>query len=225
MKGFLDCKVLGIEPSQAAANYANSMGVKTTASVIEDIPLAHKDMPKFNNIICLQSINHFLDPKYFLLWAYENLAHDGTLVVEAINFRHQAKRAGRLESAIGVDHVYMFTPEVLEDFITSAGFDVLFTDTDENKSRKMMAVAKEFKIKGITRAHTRIAAQRSSRLPFEKMTIREGNYTQTLKSLNKFNLYMHYLLNDRLMRVKSPDFIYRASMRFIKKIISHEKRQ
>lgn len=214
MKGFLDCTVLGIEPSVEAAKYANKWGVKTIAGLIEDIPLAHNDMPKFNNIICLQSINHFLDPKYFLLWAYENLAHDGTLVIEAINFRHQAKRAGRLENAIGIDHVYMFTPEVLEDFITSAGFDILFLDSDENKSGKIMAVAKEFKIKGITRAHVRVVARRSSRLPFEKITIRKDNYTQTLKSLNRFNLYMHCLLNDRLRRLKFSDFTWGKIKKF-----------
>lgn len=194
MKKILKGEVIGVEPSETEANYANSKGVKTYISLIEDFELKDKKLPKFSNIVCTQSLNHFLDPAYFFSWSYKNLVDSGRLIIEVMNFRHQAKKAGSLEGATHIDHPYMFTPEVLEDFLTSAGFDVLFFDVDEEKGRKILSDQKN---KKIPNTHIRAVAKKSSRPPFAELVIKSDNYQKGLKSLNKFKLYIDYLINYR----------------------------
>lgn len=195
MKKFLQGEIFGIEPSAKEADYANQKGITTYTYLIEDSALLEKQLPKFSNIISTQALNHFLDPRHFLVWSHDNLADDGRLVIEVMNFRHQAEKAGYLENAAKIDHVYMFTPEVLEDFVKSAGFDILFFDVDENKNQTMLDQQEKEKLPNL---HIRLVAAKSSRPPFKQLFVKSNNYAQILKSLNPIRLYSRYLFFHRL---------------------------
>ncbi|MEK7674081.1 MAG: methyltransferase domain-containing protein [Patescibacteria group bacterium] len=173
-------EVLGIEPSKFESDYANHRGIKTFCGLIEDVG---EDFPIASNIICSQSLNHFLDPKLFFRWIYNHLIDNGRIFIEVKNFRFQAKKAGSLESAIQIDHSYMFLPEVLENFVKSAGFQILCIDDDEKKSIKSLNKQKA----QMPATHFRILAEKTKNKPFENIIIR-NNYIKNIFFLN--NIYM-----------------------------------
>lgn len=188
MKRYLNREVIGLEPSKVESDYANSQGIKTYHALIED----HNKKEKFAAIVSTQALNHYLDPRYFFKWAHESLFDNGLLVIEVMNFRQQLQKAGKYENSVKIDHVYMYTPEVLRDFITSAGFEILFFEADEYTKKKVM--------QGIPRVHIRIVAKRLNRTPFKDLTIGKGNYIFTLLSINKYYIYLRYLLTVRLQQ-------------------------
>ena len=134
---FLKGEVIGIEPSKLEAEYAIRNGIPTLPVFFEDI--GTNDIGKLKgatNIFCVQTLNHLQDPKGFFDWAYNSLVDNGRLVLEVKNFRHHAKKVGNLRQAIQIDHTYMFLPETLENFIKACGFEIIFKDIDEYKSKK-----------------------------------------------------------------------------------------
>jgi len=124
-------EVIGIEPSLDESEFANKKGVETVSCLFEDFDDYKIGMA--SNILCVQSLNHLLDPRKFLQWSFDKLKDGGHIILAVKNFRHQCRRAGRVESAVQIDHPYMFTPEVLKLFMESAGFKVIFIDVDEGK--------------------------------------------------------------------------------------------
>jgi SAM-dependent methyltransferase len=91
-----DLELLGIEPSLDESGYAQSKGVKTIRGLFEDIDIDLKN--KVSNILCVQSLNHLLDPKKFLTWAHESLVDNGHVFLAVKNWRHQVRRMGKLIS-------------------------------------------------------------------------------------------------------------------------------
>ncbi len=195
IKKVVGVNVLGIEPSVREANYADEQGIETIVSLIEDVDKKRKITP-VPTIICTQSLNHFLDPSYFLKWTYDHLEEDGILILEVKNFIHQAEKVGKLENSIQIDHIFMFTPNVFKDFVVSAGFDVLFFEKDSDRSFREI----KKRIKGTPSTHMRIVARKSKRNSFEKIIITPNNYKLILRSLNKFKLrikgYKYKILRD-----------------------------
>lgn len=196
VKDRVGCEVIGIEPSQPEVDYANSHGVKSVCSLIEDIAQKFPNPPKFSAVICSQSLNHLLEPKSFFIWAHQNLLDGGLLVLEVMNFRHQLKKAGRFRNAVKVDHVQMFTPEVLRNFVEAAGFDILYFDTDEQKSRRQLEEIGRI----LPKVHMTCIARKTSRPPFKNFST-EPNYRRVKKSLNKFKIYFYYLFYVRLSKI------------------------
>lgn len=186
MKEVLGREVVGLEPSGQEASFANSQGIRTYHSLIED----HKKQENFAVVVSTQSLNHFLDPKYFFTWAHNCLVNDGLLVVEVMNFRHQLKKAGLFKNAVKIDHVYMFTPEVLKDFIESSGFEIIHFDSDELTPKK--------NIPGIPKIHIRIVGRKLDKKPFKKLVLTKGNFKKTKRSINKYVIYLKYLFFSRL---------------------------
>lgn len=182
---------IGIEPVAEEVRYATEHGILTHRALIEGIGRAGIVIPPAANIVCVKSLNHFLDPAHFFRWAWEALLPDGRLVLEVKNFRHQVRRAGRIWAGIQLDHPYMYVPETLARFVERAGFRVLALDVDEGKSSAALRAQYE---SGLPTGHIRLAAVRSGETPFgvpfkpEPRKIRE-----LYRSLRPLNLYFHYL--------------------------------
>ncbi|MBI4992216.1 MAG: methyltransferase domain-containing protein [Candidatus Harrisonbacteria bacterium] len=147
--------LLGIEPSIAESNFANQKGVKTLNALFENIP--EKEIGKAANILCVQSLNHLLDPRSFFQRCFEYLQDGGCLILSVKNFRHQARRAGSIEAGVQIDHPFMFTPETLKLFVESVGFKVVYLDVDEGKSEFDLRKQRN---EGLSRHHIRLAAEK-----------------------------------------------------------------
>ncbi len=184
MKDVLGREVVGLEPSGQEAQFANEQGIKTYHSLIED----HKKQENFAVVVSTQSLNHFLDPKYFFTWAHNCLVNDGLLVVEVMNFRHQLKNAGLFKNAVKIDHVYMFTPEVLKNFISSAGFEILYCGVDE--------YVKKEHVPGVPRIHICIVARKLEKIPFKNLDTRRLSFIKNVLPLKLS--YLYYLIFIRL---------------------------
>ncbi|TSC67860.1 MAG: hypothetical protein CEO19_7 [Parcubacteria group bacterium Gr01-1014_73] len=193
IKNKLNLEVVGIEPSQPEVDYANRQGVKSICSLIEDIDGKFPQPPKFSAVICSQSLNHFLEPRIFFVWAHKHLLADGLLVLEVMNFRHQLKKAGRFRNAVKIDHVQMFTPEVLRNFVEAAGFEILYFDADEEKNERRLEKIERV----LPKVHMTCVARKTSRLPFKDFAI-EPNYRRVRRALNKLKIYFYYLFAVRL---------------------------
>jgi SAM-dependent methyltransferase len=174
-------EVLGIEPSAAESEFANKNGIKTIRALFEDF---HEKIQPASNILCVQSLNHLLNPRGFFEWARENLKENGHLILAVKNFRQQVRRAGRVESAIQIDHPYMFVPETLKLFVESCGFRVAYEEIDEGKSKAELALKKA---EGLPRQHILLVAKRDA--DFKRKAISNPDYYRKLR----FQLWKPYL--------------------------------
>jgi len=192
LKRELGVEVIGIEPSAPEAEYAARRGIKTYCSLIEDIDGKAPGFPPVGAVVCTQSLNHFLDPRFFFEWAYRRLAGDGLLVLEVMNFRHQLKRAGCFRNAVKIDHPHMFVPEVLKAVVKRAGFETVFFSADETK--------RESELRNLRRAlptvHMTLVARKTSGQPLAAPM--ENNYRRVRRSVNPFMIYFSYLFSVRL---------------------------
>lgn len=146
-------EVFGIEPSVAESEFANKKGIMTECALFENIL---KDHLNASSIICVKSLNHLLNPRSFLEWARNNLKENGHIILAVKNFRQQVYRAGRVESAVQIDHPYMFVPCTLRRLVESSGFEVVFEDIDEKKSKEELGRKRE---EGLPRQHILLVAR------------------------------------------------------------------
>lgn len=175
----LGSRVLGIEPSAAESEYATSQGIPTIKGLFEEIKI-ESDKP--GNILCVQALNHLLDPKKFLTWAHETLDTEGRLILVVQNFLTLAKKLGRLKYATQIDHVYMFTPISLNNFVRSAGFEIILFEDWNNDS---------FTRLGLSSHHMCIVARKVETVkPFEKLFISNDSFKKTKKDLLRTYLLM-----------------------------------
>jgi SAM-dependent methyltransferase len=193
-------ELLGIEPSLEESAYAESKGVKTIRGLFEDVKLDIKN--KASNVLCVQSLNHLLDPKKFLDWSYDILNENGHVFLAVKNWRHQVYRAGKLKYGIQIDHVYMFTPETLSLLCKSAGFEVIYIDMDESKSREEI---KKQKADGLNTHHIRIVAKKS--LKNQNLHIPKNQYLKTRLQLHPIIVKLVYI------------FRYSKRLAFFRKIL------
>ena len=175
----LGVEVLGIEPSPEEAEYANGRGIRTHTAAIESFSA---DVPKAAAVLCTQSLNHFLNPRYFFEWAYRALSTEGILILEVMNFRHVFKRFGWMPRAIQIDHTFMFVPEVLSDFVTCAGFDVVHLIADENLDKESLRKARKAGSPGL---HITIVARKSARQPFQGVCTNPQRFTEVRASIDR----------------------------------------
>lgn len=189
LKESLKRDVIGLEPSQKESEYANSQGIKTYHELMED----HKEKERCAVVLSTQALNHYLDPKYFFKWAHDSLVDKGIIVLEVMNFRQQLLKAGKYENSVKIDHVYMYTPEVLKDFAESAGFEILHYDADE--------LNKKPRVQGIPHVHIRIIGRKLNVVPFKKLIINSKNYKKTLYSINRYLIYFKYIFSIRIPQI------------------------
>jgi hypothetical protein len=180
LKGFqdvLNCDLIGIEPSPGESDYANQQGIKTFATTMESF---HETIPAAENIVCTQSLNHLLNPRFFFQWSHEHLQTGGHLILEVMNFRHAVANFAWLPRAVQVDHTYMFVPEVLASFVEAAGFDIVSTESHEHKTPEEI---RKLKSLGLPPYHVIVLAQKSARTPFADRSKIKPLYPQVRESL------------------------------------------
>jgi SAM-dependent methyltransferase len=149
-----------VEPTPGDAEYANNKGIPTTTALFEDYVEASPLEGKASTVLCVQSLNHLLDPMGFMIWAHRALKDGGHIILAVKNWRHQVRRAGRIEAAVQIDHPYMFTSETLEAMVRHAGFEVVYSDVDEHKSAKELDRQKK---DGLHKHHIRIVGRKPAR--------------------------------------------------------------
>lgn len=158
LAGFRDVvpglRLVGIEPSVVESEFANRRGIRTYTTLFENFSEPLGDLV---TIICVQSLNHLLDPRGFFRWCFEHLPAGGHLILSVKNFRQQVRRAGRLESGVQIDHPYMFVPETLRALVELVGFTVVYEDVDEEKSAAELKRQHE---EGLTRQHIYLVGEK-----------------------------------------------------------------
>ena len=165
-----ELRIFGIEPSESESEFARKKGVPTQTVLFED----YKGQFYGNvaNVLCVQSLNHLLDPASFLKWSWNALQDGGHIFLAVKNFRHQVRRAGSLEAGIQIDHVYMFTPETLLALVEAAGFEVAYMDVDEGKGAAQIAKQKS---EGFNIHHIRLIAHKAQTSSMQNDHL-SGNY-------------------------------------------------
>lgn len=202
-------KVFGIEPSEKEVLYANKRGIPSRAALIEDIEKKGIEVPPAEQILSTQALNHFLSPKFFLTWAWQRLKPSGRLILEVKNFRQQARRSSRVENSIQIDHVYMFTPETVREYLAAAGFRVIAFLDDEHLS---VSAIHQKKLKGLPGFQIRVVAEKTERVPFFDVSgvidpIAYGKIKSSLAAWRLRTLYflkyggVRDVLRNRLTRV------------------------
>ncbi|MBA4320191.1 MAG: hypothetical protein C0412_17475 [Flavobacterium sp.] len=120
-------KVVGIEPNREEAEYANMIGIKTINKLFEE---TNDDIGQADNILCIQSLNHLIEPHKFLLWAKHHLTNTGTLTLSVANWEKYIKIIGFISKTIQIDHPFMFTPRTLKKVLSDCGFYVIKENND-----------------------------------------------------------------------------------------------
>lgn len=154
----------GIEPSTLEAEYAESRGVPTRVGLFENFA---EQLEPAANIICVRTLNHLLDPRRFLEWAHSALEPGGKLILAVLDFQHSCMKRGTPERAIQIDHVFMYSPEVLEAFVTAAGFDIELSDVPARLPLREFFKLRE---RGLTGQHMRLVLRRAERKPFADLS-------------------------------------------------------
>ena len=149
---------LGVEPSLDEVEFARQHGIATEHALFENWIEMPEGGGKFQTIMCLQTLNHLLDPRKFFMWSYEHLREGGMIVLSVKDWRFQVRRAGSLSAGVQIDHPYMFTPETLKRFLESVGFTIVHLDVDEGKSSRQLEFQRE---RGLNRHHIRIVGQKT----------------------------------------------------------------
>ncbi|MDO8500055.1 MAG: class I SAM-dependent methyltransferase [bacterium] len=190
---FSDFSVLGIEPSEKETAYAKVHGISMHATLIEDIEKKGITIPLADMVLSTQSLNHFLSPRYFLTWAWQHLKPSGRLILEVKNFRQQARRSSRVENSVQIDHVYMFTPETVREYMAAAGFRVLVFLDDEHLS---IPAIRQKQQKGLPGFQIRVVAEKTDQLPFSNIAgaIDPASYEKIKSSLAAWRLRSLYFL-------------------------------
>ena len=147
--------VIGIEPSSADAEYANTREIETYNTLFEDFK--NDKISSLSTVFCVQTFNHLLDPRGFLAWAHNHLARGGTVILAVKNFRQQCRRSGAVYNSVQIDHPYMFTPETLTAMVRSVGFEIVYMDVDEYKKNRDLKKQKE---RGMSVHHMRLVAKK-----------------------------------------------------------------
>ncbi|HEY4478937.1 MAG TPA: class I SAM-dependent methyltransferase [Candidatus Paceibacterota bacterium] len=178
-------EIKGIEPSEAEASFANKHGIPTVRMLFEDF---RDDLGGVQNILCVQSLNHLLDPAGFLRRSHEMLAPDGHIFLAVKNFRHQVRRAGAFEAGVQIDHPYMFTPETLSRLVRRAGFHILDLDIDEGKTIEEIAAQKQ---NGFNIHHIRLVARKGGK---DESLPSKFEWLLTRLQFSRLSIKLHYLV-------------------------------
>lgn len=212
MRRELGCEVFGIEPSLPEVEFARSHGIPTEAALIEDFAIRRgRSVPYSEQILVTQSLNHFLSPRFFFVWAWRTLQAGGRLVIEVKNFRQQVRRSGRLGNSIQIDHLYMFTPETLREYLAAAGFRILLLADDEGLA---LSEIDGRKAHGLPGYQIRAVAERGSSEPFAHVqsAIDPSAYRRVRSSLRPWRVallhHLYYRRPGEFLRLPKP---YRRS--------------
>jgi len=184
-----ELEVLGIEPSLDESNYANAKGIKTIPELFENVEFFGRE--NISNILCVQSLNHLLDPKHFIYSAFERLKDGGHIILAVKNFRHQVRRTGKVSSGVQIDHPYMFIPETLKLMAEKAGFTVVYMDSDEYKTKDELIAQKE---SGMSVHHIRLVGRKDNKENRTEASIPKDLSRKIRWQFNTLNVKMYHLV-------------------------------
>lgn len=185
-----DTEPMGIEPSFREAEFANSRGIQSENTIFEK--WLNRGKVVFSSILCVQSLNHLLDPRTFLERSYDNLKTDGHLVLVVKNFREQCRRAGSITAALQPDHLFMFAPETLSFFVEAVGFEIVYLDVDECKNEIERVKNRE---EDLPRHHIRLVARKTQLKKTGAELSNKEIYRKLRWQLSKYCLKAHYLFH------------------------------
>lgn len=182
-KEFFNVPVLGVEPAEEAAQYANSKNIRTICSLFENL---NEDVGKASNILNIRTLDHMQDPRQFFYWANSCLEAGGYLLLDVVNFLDIAKFFNYLPRAIQISHIYMFTPETLRQFLETLGFEIVFLNFKKPKNDHVYIAA--IKVKDV-------ALQEGMGKNYEK------TYRSVKEQIQKINgTYLGYLMKFGVKR-------------------------
>lgn len=199
LAGFRDVlgiDALGIEPAERESRFAAEHGIPTKQAMIEELGAGSGVIAPADIVLSSQSLNHFLSPRQFFTWAWHALAPGGRLIIEVKNFRQQVRRSGRIASSIQVDHVFMFTPETLTEYLRAAGFRILAFRHDEDLSLRAIARRRS---QGLPGYQIRAVAERGDAEPFSAVSkaIVPQAYGKIRASLRPWRISLHHFFRYR----------------------------
>lgn len=195
--------VFGVEPSAREAAYAEAEGIPTRVTMIEEVAARNDALPPADLILSAQSLNHFLSPRSFFAWAWRQLKPAGRLVIEVKNFRQQVRRSGRVANSIEIDHVYMFVPETLAEYLAAAGFHALALCHDEGLSLNAIGVRRA---RGLPGYQVIAVAEKTAAEPFGRVeeALDPTAYRRIRASLRPWRVSLHHFSRYRRFRELFP---------------------
>ncbi len=125
--------VTGIEPSDEAANYADSLGIKVRKEFFQNTQF--DELEKFDSINMRLVLEHFSSPRKILKKCHSLLNENGLLIIESPNDYNPLQNVVKtvlekneywLRPPI---HVNYFTFESLTNLLKSNGFEIVYRDT------------------------------------------------------------------------------------------------
>jgi SAM-dependent methyltransferase len=122
LKEAIGCEGIVLDPSPDELKRAERRGLRTICSLVEDYDPASSG--RFDLVLLCQTIDHLLDVKGSLSRIRDMMNDDGFFYVDFVDFQTIAKREGRVEGGIKIDHPYYFTRETMEPYLKQVGFSI-----------------------------------------------------------------------------------------------------
>jgi 2-polyprenyl-3-methyl-5-hydroxy-6-metoxy-1,4-benzoquinol methylase len=123
--------IAGVDISESALKLADDHYDDLYCADVEDkSPPTNGD--RYDAVVCLETLEHVLDPKNMLTGLREVVAPDGILILSVpniayITYRVQYARgdvANETLTGDGVEHIHQFTKERIEALVESSGFAI-----------------------------------------------------------------------------------------------------
>jgi SAM-dependent methyltransferase len=117
---------LVIDPAPAEVERARERGLEAVVGTMETF--SPDGGGPFGVALICQTIDHLLDIAASLASVRRQLADDGILFVDIVDFRAAYLRAQSVEAATKVDHPYSLTQPTAEAYLARAGFEIVHRD-------------------------------------------------------------------------------------------------
>mgnify|MGYP003938473231 CR=1 FL=1 len=185
-------QVMGVEPAVEHAQWAREThALDIRSGMLEDFSF---DTNSFDLVIISQTLNHLLDPFGSLQHVHSQLAPNGKIFLEVIDFVYWT-RLSTLTMATTIDHPYMFAQETLRAMIEQAGFEIVKWEADEDMPNRTREP-------GQPNLHIRVLGVKS-----EPRTVKYPSYRDILKRIeNNQRIYQRkhrwYWVYARIDRAK-----------------------
>jgi SAM-dependent methyltransferase len=138
-------RCIGIEPSKNFSQYGKKKyGIKIINGFLENVKIKEK----FDLIVLLQVLEHFLDVNKALKILRNHLKPDGLLYIELPNIR---KPYSNLSFFFQNAHPFTFSPNTLQSILEKNGFKVILSDSSNVFLRvlaKKSDILKKVSVKG-----------------------------------------------------------------------------
>ncbi len=110
-----------LDPSPDELAVAAEQGMETIAGLAEDVDLGGR---QFDLVLLSQTIDHLLDIRSALNAMRHWVAPGGRVFVDIVDVGYIARRKGRIEDAIKIDHPYYLTCDTARAYFALAGFEI-----------------------------------------------------------------------------------------------------